>query len=141
MQENNKRKSEQLGMPYGTAFNRLRKLVTFSLLQKHGENVCYVCRKEIATAEDLTIEHKVPWQDNDTALFWDLENIAFSHLKCNTPHRWGMRRKVGPEGTSWCADCKKFREVEFFPRDRHRWNGYHNHCKDCLSAKRNKKHQ
>ena len=34
---------------------------------------------------DLSIEHKVPWMsaDNPIDAFFDLDNIAFSHLKCN----------------------------------------------------------
>ena len=30
--------------------------------------------------EDLSIEHKKPWLDEDPRLFWDMGNIAFSHI-------------------------------------------------------------
>lgn len=81
-------KSAVLGMPHGTAVNRLRKNILFHLLKKHGENICFKCGKEIETADTLSIEHKEPWQSNlSSQLFWDLENIAFSHMFCNRPHR------------------------------------------------------
>jgi hypothetical protein len=52
------RKSAFLGMPHGTAANRLRKMILFNLLQRHGENVCFKCSKFIETADELSIEHK-----------------------------------------------------------------------------------
>lgn len=84
MSSANPRKSAQLGMPFGTATARLRKLVLFSVLQRHDENVCYRCDKVIESAAELSIDHKQAWLDVDVTLFWDLENIAFAHLKCNT---------------------------------------------------------
>ena len=72
-------------MPFGTASNRLRKMILFSLLAKHNENVCFRCGKVIATVDDLSIEHKKAWLSVDSKLFWDIDNVAFSHLKCNTP--------------------------------------------------------
>ena len=95
------RKSAFLGMPHGTACNRLRKMILLNLLEKHGENICFKCSQLIESAEELSIEHKRPWEGVSIELFWDLENIAFSHLRCNRNHRWkGGRadmRKVGPE--------------------------------------------
>ena len=81
----NKRKSEQLGINFGTASGRLRKDVMFHLLQKHGENVCYRCKEFIETVKELSIEHKRAWLDSEdpVGLFFDLENVAFSHLSCN----------------------------------------------------------
>ncbi len=81
----NKKKSDQLGMPHGTASAKLRKTILFSLVVLLNMNVCYQCGKEIESEDELSIEHKVPWLDNDDpkATFFDLENIAFSHLRCN----------------------------------------------------------
>lgn len=79
----NLNKDKFLGMPHGTAQGRLRKLILFDLLKRHGENICYRCSKSIETVEDLSIEHKKAWLGIDVKLFWDLSNIAFSHLKCN----------------------------------------------------------
>lgn len=81
----NKIKSEQLGMPFGTASNRLRKMVLFQLLKEYNRNFCYQCGKEISSVEELSIEHKEPWlySENPKEKFFDIENIAFSHLDCN----------------------------------------------------------
>jgi hypothetical protein len=83
MSKSNDKKSKQLGMPHGTAYARLRKQVLFRLLEKHNENVCFQCSKKIEKVEDLSLEHKIPWLDGSIELFWDLDNIAFSHLNCN----------------------------------------------------------
>lgn len=41
--------------------------------------------KKINTVDELSIEHKEPWEnsDNPKELFFNLDNISFSHLKCN----------------------------------------------------------
>lgn len=78
------KKSEQLGMPFGTASNRLRKELLFSLLQKYDICNCYRCGSLINSSNELSIDHKIPWLDNSPELFWDLNNIAYSHLKCNS---------------------------------------------------------
>jgi hypothetical protein len=131
------RKSAFLGMPHGTAANRLRKMVMFHLLQRHGENVCFKCSAVIETADELSIEHKQRWEGVSVELFWSLENIAFSHLRCNrNESRKGggtQRRKVGPEGTAWCRRCKDFLPVTEFARHTSRWNGLQPWCNPCLS--------
>lgn len=81
----NQKKTVQLGMPQGTASNRLRKEIIFSFLKRLGENFCYQCGSEIKTVKELSIEHKIPWLDSEDPkeLFFNLENVAFSHLSCN----------------------------------------------------------
>src|SRR5579864_5926105 len=109
----NTKKSATLGMPHGTAANRLRKLLLFDALKRHAENRCYRCHKLIYAVEDLS-------------------NVAFSHLRCNVPHSYqgGVPlRKVGPEGTAWCTGCKKFESVEKFCKSETRWNGLQKYCR------------
>lgn len=79
-------KSEALGMNIGTATGRLRKAVLFSLVCRLGENKCYQCGEEICSVEELSMEHKEPWlhADNPEESFFDLNNITFSHLSCNS---------------------------------------------------------
>ena len=113
---NNNKKAEQLGMPWGTANNRLRKKILFNLLLRYKENICFQCKKEINTEKELSIEHKKPWLDNGIELFWDLDNIAFSHLSCNcATGRKHNKGKKSPHGilTRYtysgcrCEKCKK----------------------------------
>lgn len=79
------KKAKQLGMPPGTAANKLRKSILFKLLKESKQNFCFQCGAEIETEEELSIEHKVPYLDSEDPkkLFFDLDNIAFSHLFCN----------------------------------------------------------
>lgn len=89
----NIKKAEQLGMPYGTASNILKKNLLFYFAQRENLDICYRCKEKIEKVEDLSIEHKKPWLDSDNPkeLFFDLDNIGFSHLKCNNY----AGRKVG----------------------------------------------
>jgi hypothetical protein len=72
-------------MPFGTATHQLRKLIMFSLAQKCGMNVCYRCETKILAVKEMSIDHKVSWEKSDDPrrLFFEVENIAFSHLSCN----------------------------------------------------------
>lgn len=101
-----------------------------NLLQRLGEDKCYKCGEQIQTPEELSLEHKENWLHRDPALFWDLNNISFSHWRCNRPERHSgkggkMYRKIGPVGTSWCSVHKRFLPVGQFQRNRSRWNGVH----------------
>jgi hypothetical protein len=136
----------QLGMPFGTASGRLRKIVLFDLLSRHAENICYQCHLPIETVDELSLEHKIPWLGNDTSLFWDLGNIGFSHFTCNVAAKRGSpdgaarggvtRRKKGPPGTFWCAACRSYRDACHFTKDSHRWSGLSAVCRDCRPARR-----
>lgn len=129
---------ETLGMDPSTAANRLRKMVLFRQLQKYGDNVCVRCGELIETAKDLSIEHIKPWEGVSAELFWDLENVAFSHRRCNvTHHNTGpaKRRKIGPEGTSWCRVHKQFLPVDRFYKDPSQWNGLNRRCIDCHNGR------
>jgi hypothetical protein len=136
MPDDNKKRSEILGMPFGTACYRLRKLLLFSLTQKLGENLCFRCGEVILTVEDFTIDHKEAWQNKGTELFWDLSNIAFSHSHCNLPT--GVVRREIVNGMLWCSKCKLYLEINRFYKDKKQRTGYSLTCKDCNNAKRRK---
>lgn len=125
-------KHKQLGMPMGTAANRLRKMIMLHLLQRLGEDVCFVCSLPITAVEELTIEHRKPWMYAGPELFWDLANIAFSHGHCNTTHRpaYGQRVKTKP-GFSWCAKCEQEKPTAEFAKRKIRWNQCSVRCLKC----------
>jgi membrane-bound lytic murein transglycosylase B len=81
----NQHKNLLLGMNHGTATHRLRKAIIFDFVQQAGRDTCYQCGKQISFIDELSIEHIQPWQKaaNPKEAFFDLKNIAFSHLKCN----------------------------------------------------------
>jgi hypothetical protein len=90
MKEQNKKsnqiKHEQLGMSYGKARNILNKNIMFSLMQKCKMDRCFQCGGKIKSVDDLSVEHKIPYlySENPVELFFDLDNIAFSHISCNS---------------------------------------------------------
>ena len=125
-----------LGMPQGTAQNKLRKNLLYKYVRLVGHHYCFKCGLEIEVVDDLSIEHKLPWYSGqDANLFWDLDNIAFSHLRCNLPHRYEngkeKERRIGPEGTAWCYECQKFVPDYLFTKSTLRWNGLNGRCKPC----------
>ena len=75
-------KNKQLGMPHGTAQARLRKKILFSLVKISDLDTCFQCEQPIANIDNLSIEHIIPWLNSDdpVGLFFDLNNIAFSHF-------------------------------------------------------------
>lgn len=110
-------------MPHGTAQGRLRKSIVFALLKKLGDNYCFQCGAEIEQEKDLSIEHKEPWLDSEEPIkkFFDLENIAFSHLKCNigaarfTRPRMSVDSPTLKHGTDYAYDivgcrCQKCKD-------------------------------
>jgi len=76
--------AEQLGMNVGTAQNRLVKDILFKLVVDGGNNICHQCGESMER-DTFTIEHKTPWRNSVNAydIFFDLDNISFSHLACN----------------------------------------------------------
>jgi hypothetical protein len=135
-----RRKREQLGLPIGTASHRLRKMMLFHLVRETNRDSCYRCSKKIERVEELVLDHKIPWQDNATELFWDLTNVAFSHAWCNAASRRtiaGMRlgpsplRKIGPGGTAWCTRHAAFLPIKAFDKNRAKWSGLQSFCREC----------
>ncbi len=97
------KKAQLLGMPFGTASHRLRKVVLFNILQETGRGNCFRCGHVIANVEDLSMEHKLPWQSapDPKVVFFDVGNVAFSHLSCNI----GVRRE-----DTHCANGHEYTE-------------------------------
>jgi hypothetical protein len=85
-QRHRKKKDAQLGEKFNTANYHLKKMVWFDMMKRYGENICFRCKEAIETVEELSIEHKIPWLNKPNAkeLFWDLNNVAWSHISCNS---------------------------------------------------------
>jgi hypothetical protein len=135
------RKAKVLGIPFGTATARLKKSLLFLLVVETKRNFCYKCNLEIKTEDELSIEHKIPWETSENAkeLFYDLNNIAFSHLKCNKrSFIIDKRKKIGPEGTAWCIKHKDFLPIYLFSKNSNHWNGLDHMCKECQNIKMKK---
>lgn len=78
------KKKMQLGMNHGTARHRLIKDLLWKFIVDSGQDKCCKCGKTM-TKDSFSIEHIKPWLDSEdpVGLFFDIENISFSHLSCN----------------------------------------------------------
>jgi len=74
-----------LGVPYGQAVGRLRKMIMFQLAQEAGRDTCVRCGQKIESIDDFSIDHKIAWESapDSNVTYFDLGNIAFAHLGCN----------------------------------------------------------
>jgi hypothetical protein len=72
-------------MSTGKANAILLRSLLFKLACDTEMHFCYRCGAQIMTVAEMSIEHKTPWQDSDdpVELFFDLDNIGFSHRACN----------------------------------------------------------
>jgi hypothetical protein len=141
MNANLARKSKQLGMSFSKASHILRKSVMFHLAQRCGLDFCFRCGKRIEHVDDFTLEHKQPWLYAycPLELFFDIDNIAFSHRRCNSLHR---RRKLSLEGTSGYkgvirtsnARQKKRWEARIFFRGKDRFLGRYSTPQEAARA-------
>ncbi len=134
--QNDARRVMQLGMTQNRAKQILQKSIIFHLLRQRGQDVCFRCGGRIERLEDLSIDHKVDWFNNNPVLFWQIDNITFSHLRCNSlaglSRQHEMRRRTGPPGTVWCGGHKAFLPIEAFHRVGTRWNGRQKVCRECV---------
>lgn len=132
------RKSQQLGMPYGTAFARLRKEILFDLAGRCDLLTCFACGEEICTSKELSVEHKQPWEGRDTSLFWDLDNIAFSHRVCNLPHVYPGKQSKRKQGDKWWCDGHEdyLDEHLFSMQTKGKWVSPRSKCKECRAQDR-----
>ena len=115
------KKDRLLGMPHGTAQNKLRKMLLWQLVVETGNDTCFRCGRPIDSIDDLSIEHKEAWQgaSDPKEAFFDLENIAFSHLRCNSSERQRAKTHCSkghpydkkntyywPNGWRKCRECE-----------------------------------
>ena len=113
-------KKKQLGMDPGTASNRLVKALLFSFGKKLDMQWCFHCGAQIESYKDMSIEHKVPWlhSENPLKLYFDLDNIAFSHKSCNYKAARPRPGKPCPSSTAYrngcrCEGCREIKRSEY----------------------------
>ena len=113
------KKTKQLGMNPSTASHRLVKDLLWKLIETTGQDACCKCGEPMSR-ETFSIEHVTPWLDSDdpVGLYFDLDNVGFSHLRCNIKDAKNGRKIVHGCGTPQAYDrgCR---------------------CKPCVEAKSN----
>ena len=109
------KKQTQLGMNPSTANGRLVKDLLFAFAVEAG-HMCFRCGLPLVR-ENFSVEHIVPWLDSEDpiGLFFDTNNIAYSHLPCNVG---AARRTYAKCGTKQsyqkgcrCDLCKEAKSV------------------------------
>lgn len=143
MTRSSETKCKQLGLDFSTASHRLKKSVFHNLVVKSELDICFRCGEKILTPEELSIDHKIDWLHGDFALFWDLDNVTFSHRCCNRP-RIGLEcleiRNKCPEGMIYCYVCKSYLlSSSFHPHFRVNKPHKSPECKDCRNEKQRKR--
>lgn len=114
MPNSESKRSMLLGMSTGKATHILTRDLLFKHAQSEG-NKCFRCGGEM-TRDNFSIEHKTSWMSdpNPAESFFDLENVTYSHKKCNS--KAGLispDRKKAEHGSTGkyasgcrCLECK-----------------------------------
>ncbi len=98
------KKKMQLGMNPSTASGRLVKDILWKLIEQTNQNICCKCGNPMSR-DTFSIEHITPWLDSGdpVGLYFDLDNIGFSHHSCNVSDRRDTR-ELKPCGTTAAYD-------------------------------------
>ncbi len=97
---------KELGESFSSAYHRLVKDLLYDFVSKSGIK-CHQCGGEM-TREDFSIEHKTPWKGSDDPkdLFFNIENISYSHRVCNTRAKRPQKRKDCPSLMQYKRGCR-----------------------------------
>ncbi len=95
MSSGNVAKAKLLGKSFGAANSQLRKALLFELAKRLDLVSCYRCGVEIVDINDFSVEHKEAWAgaEDPVKVFFDLDNIAFSHIRCNVAAAYKPHKK------------------------------------------------
>jgi hypothetical protein len=95
----NQIKADVLGESWGAANSKLRKSILFHLAGLLDFLECYRCGHLIEHINDFSIEHKKSWMSSSTPIedFYDIDNISFSHIRCNVGAANSSRKKYESE--------------------------------------------
>jgi hypothetical protein len=106
--------AELLGMGYKMATSRLERKWLFHLLKQAGKIKCYHCPFDVESENDMSIEHMEIWGGNRAKgiepcveKFWDLDNLAVSHKRCNTSAANAGTGKYKYMGVNYVCDPRK----------------------------------
>jgi len=103
------KKKQQLGMHPSTASGRLVKDILFNNICKNKKNKCFRCGLKM-TRNDFSIDHKIAWLDspNPVMMYFNLKNITFSHLSCNSSTKKSNNKKWSNNRERWAHEKRKY---------------------------------
>ena len=81
-------------------------MLFYSFVKKLSLDHCYRCDEKIENYKELSIDHKKPWENISNDLFWDISNIAYSHLSCNSAKSASSTNNPHPSYISYSTGCR-----------------------------------
>ena len=81
-------------------------MLFFSLIQKLQLDICFRCEEKIENYKELSIDHKISWQGKSNDLFWDIDNIAYSHISCNSAKSAASTGGGHPSYAGYSMGCR-----------------------------------
>ena len=76
------------------------------LVQETKKDRCFRCDEKITNYIELSIDHMDAWLDQDNSVFWNLNNIAYSHLTCNSAKSATSSINKHPSYNSYSSGCR-----------------------------------
>lgn len=123
---------EQLGMGVASATGKLRKLLLYEFARRLNLISCYRCHRTIESIDEFTVDHKKNWLHKSADLFWDIDNIAFSHFVCNTTHN-RTAEMYKHRTNKKCNECGEVKAIKSFGKHKQgseiRIRSYCNQCR------------
>lgn len=93
-----------------TASGRLVKDILWNFISRLELNNCHRCGLPMSR-ETFSIEPKIPWLDseNPSVVYFDQENISFSHLLCNIACARNVKKKYATKEEARIAqrECER----------------------------------
>ncbi len=130
------KKRKQLGEHPATASRRLQRDLLWHLVVSTAKTLCFRCDRPMSR-DDFTIDHKVPWLNSadPIKLFFDLDNIAFSHDSCNKSAARRPNRK-GHETSEWRREYN----ARYYREHKEKWKYKPSRAAYMREYNRKKKH-
>ena len=88
------------------------------LVQKVGLDTCFRCGEKIETVDEFSMDHKEDWERSADPIkaFFDLANIAFSHLGCNSGAASRPTKKYADPAERKRVAGQRYRQTESWRR-------------------------
>lgn len=141
--DRNNRLKDILGETISNATYKLRKILLFEFAKRLDLHHCFRCGEPIDNIDEFTVDHVLSWRlHKSRELFYDIDNIKFSHFKCNCANytksktRPNARKNKIKNEEKFCDLCMRFIPLAQFHKKSNAVDGYQTYCKRCHYLKK-----